>query len=61
MRPWVGVILYLAAGLLGLLTPVVGLTLFVVMVIFHTLTSEGLQETPLLRRYATSARRRPGR
>jgi uncharacterized membrane protein len=61
MRPWVGVILYTAAGLLGLLAPAVGLILFVVMVIFHALTSEGLHQTPLLRRYASSASRRPGR
>jgi uncharacterized membrane protein len=61
LRPWTGVVLYAAAGLLGLLAPVVGLILFVVMILFHALTSEGLQETPWLRRYASSGRRRPAR
>jgi uncharacterized membrane protein len=61
IRPWIGVILYTAAGLLGLLAPIVGLILFVVMVVFHGLTSEGLHETPFLRRHAPSAKPPPNR
>jgi uncharacterized membrane protein len=57
MRPWTGVILYTAAGLLGLLAPLIGLILFVVMIVFHGLTSDGAHETPSLRRRASRAKR----
>jgi uncharacterized membrane protein len=57
IRPWTGVILYTAAGLLGLLAPLIGLILFVVMIVFHGLTSDGVHETPSLRRRASRAKR----
>jgi uncharacterized membrane protein len=49
-RPWTGVGLYLLAGVLGLVIPLLGLAVFGVMVVFHALTSEGLRETPWPRR-----------
>jgi uncharacterized membrane protein len=57
IRPWTGVILYTAAGLLGLLAPLIGLILFVVMIVFHGLTSDGVHEAPSLRRRASRAKR----
>jgi hypothetical protein len=61
LRPWIGVLPYTAAGFVGSLAPVVGLVLFVVMVAFHGLTSEGLPDAPLLRGIAPRLRRRSGR
>jgi hypothetical protein len=43
--------------LLGLLAPLIGLILFVVMIVFHGLTSDGVHETPSLRRRASRAKR----
>ena len=57
IRPWTGVILYTAAGLLGLLAPLIGLILFVVMIVFHGLTSDGVHEAPSIRRRASRAKR----
>jgi uncharacterized membrane protein len=51
MRPWTGVILYLVAALIGAFHPWAGLLLFVVMVLYHALTSEGLQDAPLIGRW----------
>lgn len=40
-RPWTGVALYSVAALLGFVHPMLGLLLFVAMVVYHALTSEG--------------------
>jgi uncharacterized membrane protein len=48
LRPVIGVALYgLAVPIVWLLGPAVGLSFFVIMIIFHAVTSEGLQESPL--------------
>ena len=48
LRPLIGVALYgLAVPVVWFLGPVVGLSFFVIMIIFHAVTSEGLQEGPL--------------
>ena len=48
LRPVIGVALYgLAVPVVWLLGPVVGLAFFVIMIIFHAVTSEGLREGPL--------------
>ena len=48
LRPVIGVALYgLAVPVVWLLGPAVGLSFFVIMIIFHAVTSEGLQEGPL--------------
>jgi uncharacterized membrane protein len=43
LRPWTGVALYAASGLLGFVHPAIGVLLFVVMVVFHAVTSEGVK------------------
>ena len=55
-RPWTGVILYLLAALVGAFYPWVGLLLFLVMVAYHGLTSEGLQQAPFLGRLVGRAK-----
>lgn len=40
-RPWTGVALYLLGAVVGAFYPVVGLLLFVAMMMFHAVTSEG--------------------
>jgi uncharacterized membrane protein len=48
LRPVIGVALYgLAVPVVWFLGPAVGLSFFVIMIIFHAITSEGLQEGPL--------------
>jgi uncharacterized membrane protein len=48
LRPVIGVALYgLAVPVVWFLGPAVGLSFFVIMIIFHAVTSEGLQEGPL--------------
>ena len=48
LRPAIGVALYgLAVPVVWFLGPAVGLSFFVIMIIFHAVTSEGLQEGPL--------------
>jgi uncharacterized membrane protein len=48
LRPVIGVALYgFAVAVVWLLGPAVGLCFFVIMIIFHAVTSEGLQEGPL--------------
>src|SRR5262244_3259024 len=48
LRPVIGVALYgLAVPVVWFLGPAVGLSFFVVMIIFHAVTSERLQEGPL--------------
>jgi len=48
LRPMIGVVLYgLAVAVVWLVGPAVGLSFFVIMIIFHAVTSEGLQEGPL--------------
>jgi uncharacterized membrane protein len=48
LRPMIGVALYgLAVPVVWFLGPAVGLSFFVIMIIFHAVTSEGLQEGPL--------------
>jgi uncharacterized membrane protein len=48
LRPVIGVALYgLAVPVVWLLGPAVGLSFFVIMIIFHAVTSEGIQEGPL--------------
>jgi uncharacterized membrane protein len=51
MRPWTGVILYFVAAFTGAFVPWAGLLLLVVMVLYHALTSEGLQDAPLIGRF----------
>src|SRR5215472_1028757 len=59
LRPVIGVALYgLAVPVVWFLGPAVGLSFFVVMIIFHAVTSEGLQEGPLGRLFRV---RRVGR
>jgi len=50
MRPWTGVILYLLAAAVGAFYPWGGLLLFLVMMLYHAVTSEGLQNAPVLGR-----------
>lgn len=58
-RPWVGVASYVAAGLLGwLVSPVIGLALFVWMILYHAITSEGLQANPVARLLTPGGRAR---
>jgi uncharacterized membrane protein len=48
LRPVIGVALYgLAVLVVWLVGPAAGLSFFVIMIIFHAVTSEGLQEGPL--------------
>jgi uncharacterized membrane protein len=48
LRPVIGVALYgLAVPVVWFLGPAVGLSFFVIMIIFHAVTSEGLHESPL--------------
>jgi uncharacterized membrane protein len=48
LRPVIGVALYgLAIPVVWLLGPAAGLSFFVIMIIFHAVTSEGVQEGPL--------------
>jgi uncharacterized membrane protein len=48
LRPLIGVALYgLAVPVVWFLGPAAGLSFFVIMIIFHAVTSEGLQEGPL--------------
>jgi hypothetical protein len=48
LRPVIGVALYgLAVPVVWFLGPAVGLSFFVIMIIFHAVTSEGLQDGPL--------------
>ncbi|MDO9354788.1 MAG: TMEM175 family protein [Solirubrobacteraceae bacterium] len=66
-RPWVGVASYAAAGILGwLISPIIALALFVWMIVYHAVTSEGLHAnriarslTPPGRARDVIARRRP--
>jgi len=56
-RAWAGIVLYTAAGVLGILiTPLAGLVIFFALTVFHGLTSHGLSELPSLRRRATTGR-----
>jgi uncharacterized membrane protein len=49
-RPLVGVVSYAAAGVLGwLVSPIIALALFVWMIIYHAITSEGLQANRIAR------------
>jgi uncharacterized membrane protein len=49
-RPWVGVVSYAAAGLLGwLVSPVIAVALFIWMIVYHAITSEGLHANRLAR------------
>ncbi|WFE37434.1 TMEM175 family protein [Micromonospora sp. WMMD998] len=51
VRALVGVILYVAAGLIGyLVVPLAGLAIFVVLPVFYAVTSAGLNQAPLIRR-----------
>ncbi|WFE45845.1 TMEM175 family protein [Verrucosispora sp. WMMD1129] len=51
VRALVGVILYVAAGLIGyLVAPLAGLAIFVVLPVFYAVTSAGLYQVPLTRR-----------
>jgi uncharacterized membrane protein len=55
-RPVTGIALYAVSGLVGwLASPVAGLVLIAVMIVYHAITSEGLYEGPLGR-----LARRPG-
>jgi TMEM175 potassium channel family protein len=55
-RPITGIGLYAVSGLVGwLVSPVVGLVLIIIMILYHAITSEGLYEGPLGR-----VIRRPG-
>jgi len=48
LRPVIGVALYgLAVPVVWFLGPAVGLSFFVIMIIFHAVTSDGLQDSPL--------------
>jgi uncharacterized membrane protein len=44
--PWIGIGLYAAAPVLGLVAPVAGLLLFLAIVVFYAVTSEGLRPGP---------------
>jgi len=58
-RPIVGVVSYGAAAVLGwLVSPYVGLALFGWMIVYHAITSEGLQANPLARALAPAGRPR---
>jgi uncharacterized membrane protein len=47
-RPVTGIGLYAASGLVGwLASPVAGLALIIIMILYHAITSEGLYEGPL--------------
>jgi uncharacterized membrane protein len=49
-RPWVGVASYAAAGILGwLVSPILALVLFIWMIVYHAVTSEGLQANRIAR------------
>ncbi|MBF9135009.1 DUF1211 domain-containing protein [Plantactinospora sp. S1510] len=53
LRALVGVILYVAAGLIGyLVAPLAGLVIFVLLPVFYAVTSAGLYQVPLIRRLA---------
>ena len=53
VRALVGIILYVAAGLIGyLVAPIAGLAIFVVLPVFYAVTSSGLYQVPLTRRIA---------
>jgi hypothetical protein len=53
----IGVALYaLAAPVAWFLGPTVGLSFFVIMIIFHAVTSEGLHEGPLGRLFRRARR-----
>jgi hypothetical protein len=56
-RPVIGVALYaLAAPVAWFLGPTVGLSFFVIMIIFHAVTSEGIREGPLGRLFRGARR-----
>jgi hypothetical protein len=56
-RPVIGVALYaLAAPVAWFLGPTIGLSFFVIMIIFHAVTSEGLHEGPLGRLFRGARR-----
>jgi hypothetical protein len=40
-RPWTGVGLYLLGAVAGAIYPIVGLLLFLIMMLYHAITSEG--------------------
>jgi TMEM175 potassium channel family protein len=49
-RPLVGVVSYAVAGLLGwFVSPYIAIAVFVWMIVYHAITSEGLQSNPLAR------------
>jgi uncharacterized membrane protein len=49
-RPWVGIASYAIGGLLGwLVSPYVAIAAFLWMIVYHAVTSEGLQANPLAR------------
>lgn len=50
VRPLLGAIGYATAGLLGwFVTPYLGVALFVLLIVYHAITSEGLRASPLAR------------
>jgi uncharacterized membrane protein len=51
MRPLTGVILYVVAAIVGVFHPWTGVLLFVGMVLYHALTSEGLHSAPFIGRF----------
>ena len=58
-RPWVGVVSYAVAGILGwLVSPFIAIGLFVWMIVYHAITSEGLHSNRLARAL-TPGRARP--
>jgi TMEM175 potassium channel family protein len=58
-RPWVGMASYAAAGLLGwLVDPVIALVLFGWMIVYHVVTSEGLQANAIARALTPAGRAR---
>jgi uncharacterized membrane protein len=49
-RPWVGVVSYTVGGLLGwLVSPYLAIAAFLWMIVYHTVTSEGLHANPVAR------------
>lgn len=56
MRPWTGVGLYLLGAVVGAFYPLAGLLLFLVMMLFHAITSEGSQTGPILGRLSKAKR-----
>ncbi|WP_202864624.1 TMEM175 family protein [Micromonospora endolithica] len=61
VRALVGVILYVAAGLIGyLVAPLAGLVIFAVLPVFYAVTSAGLYQVPLTRRIAQRRPPEPG-